>query len=287
MPYIQGSRVEKKFKGSFDHRVVVVEEAIKEHYGEIPVDVLATHSDHAFVLDGHGRVMKVKYDFEDMQVVNIKVCSTKEIPVIEDEDVPAHVSEELKKMVEGAMGGEKISRTQVREVSQLLDKQEVYWLTDVLSGLEEAVSEESKWYEMYQANEEKIRTSLYGSVKDIEGAIPRTRFSKIKSSQIGIFESEMKESLSVIGDFANEIVDECSKMVFDKEQEEFFGAISDSLIVEAQAINRLLVKAGKLIRRDDLGRIAEAHDKIAERGKIMAVVSGYLKKKTQSNKNEE
>jgi hypothetical protein len=83
------------------------------------------------------------------------------------------------------------------------------------------------------------------------------------------------------------MVDECGRMVFDQDQDEFFCAICESLRVEAQAIGGLLGKAEKLMRTEDVGRIAEAHDGLAERAKTMAVVTAYMKRRSQHNDDEE
>jgi hypothetical protein len=228
----------------------------------------------------------VTYKLEDGKIANIESKPSKAIPIIEDDNIPAHVAKELRDLVKKAMSGKPMLRTQVREVSQLLNRDEDYWLSDVLSKLEEA-SGATDWFKMYEANQEHIRTGLYGKIRDIEGVVPTTRYSKIGSSKLPKFEKEIRESLTMLQKLTTQLVDECSGIVFDKDRDEFLGAICNSLIVEAQAINGLLSKAEKLMGSKDVGSVAVAHDRLAERAKKMAVVAEHLKARAQRNNNEE
>jgi len=284
--YIQGSAIDKKFKGSLEHQSLVVQKAIDEHFGDSPVRILATHQKHAYAIDGDGQMLKVTYKVEDDGAVVVKAKPTKDIPVIEDDNIPRFIAGQLRTMVEAASSGKEISRTGVREVAQLLDKDETYWVSDVLEKINEA-ADESEWFAMYEANQEKIRTSMYGNIREIESLFPSTRFAKIARSKLPKFEGELREALAIIADLANEMVDECNKMVFDNSQNEFFGAICESLNVEAHAVSGLLGKAEKLMRTEDVGRMADAHDRLAERAKTMAVVTAYLKTKSHNEENEE
>lgn len=286
MPYIQGSKVDKKFEGSFEHQSLLINNAISEHFEDAPVNVLMTHPDHSFVVDKDGKVLKLTYSIEGGEVKDLKAKPSKAIPVIEDDGISAHVAKELKSLVKSAISGKPMPRTQVREVSQLLKSDEDYWLSGVLTKLEEATGE-TDWFKMYEANQEHIRTGLHGKLKDVEGAVPTTRYAKIVSSKLSKFEPEIKESLTVLQDLTSQLVDECSQIVFDKDRDEFLSAICDSLIVEAQAINGLLGKAEKLMGSQDVGLMAVAHDRLAGRAKIMTVVAEHLKGRAQHNNNEE
>jgi len=286
MPYIQGSAIDKKFRGSLEHRALVVKEAIEDHFGDTAVRILATHDSHALAMSESGEILKVTYAVDKDGVHDIKAKPTKEIPVIEDENVPAFVSSQLRSLVESAMKGKKLSRTQVREVAQLLDREEDYWASDVLAKIDEAV-EAGEWFGMYEANQEQIRTTLYGKIREIESPFPTTKFTSIAPSKLPQFEDELREGLTLVADLVNEMVDECSKMVFDQDQDDFFSAICESLKVEARAIGGLLGKAEKLMRTEDVGRMAEAHDRLAGRAKTMAVVTAYMKIRSLPTDDEE
>lgn len=284
--YIQGSAIDRKYKGSLEHRAQVIGDAIEEHFGDVPINILLTKDDHAFVIDGHGDVLKVTYKVEGDGVEISRAKKTKEIPVIEDADVPRFVSDQIRSIAESVAKGKPIERTQVRELAQLIDKNEKYWISDVIGAIDEA-TEDSRWNEMYEANQEQIRTSMYGRIREIESPFTATKFSKIAPSKINKFEDELREAVGVLSSLVGQVVDECSNMVFDKDRYEFFSAICESLKVEAQAIGGLLGKAEKLMRTDDVSRVAEAHDRLAERAKTMAVVTEYIKTKSHSTGDEE
>jgi len=284
--YIQGSEIDKKFKSSLEHRTLVINSAIQEHFGDTPVRVLATQDDHAYAIDSNGSMMKITYAVKGESVNDIKSEATTDIPVIRDEDMPCFIAGQLRALVEAAVDGEEMSRTQVRDVAQMIDSDEDYWISDVLSKVEEA-AEDGGWYTMYEANQEKIRTAMYGGIREIESPFPSTKFSKIAASKLSEFEDELREAINIIAKLSDGIVDECSNMVFDSDQDEFFSAICESLKVEAQVISTSLARAEKLMRTEDVRRIAEAHDGLAERAKIMAVVTAYVKGRSQHNDNEE
>jgi len=284
--YVQGSVIDKKFKGSLEHQALLVKEAILEHFGDSPVRILATHPKHAYAVDADGQMLKVTYKTEKGVVGEVKAKPTKEIPVIEDEDIPRFVAGQLHAMTEAALKGKDVPRTQVREVTQLLTRDEDYWTSDILEKINEAV-DAAEWFGMYEANQEQIRTTLYGKIREIESPFPTTKFAKIAPSKLSKFEDELREALNLVANLVTEMVDECSQMVFDQDQDEFFCAICESLKVEAQAIGGLLGKAEKLMRPMDIGRMAEAHDRLAERAKTMAVVTAYMRTRSQPNDNEE
>jgi len=284
--YIQGSAIDKKFKGSLEHQASVIREAIEGFFGDSPVNVIATHLDHSFAMDPDGKVLKISYDMNKGQVENIKATPSKAIPVIEDDDVPRFVSDQLRLLVKAMATGKKVSRTQVREAVQLVDKEEPYWISDILDKIDEA-TDASDWFGMYEANQEQVRTTLYGKIREIESPFPATRFSKITKAKLSQFEEELREGLTILASLVGEMVDECSQMVFDQDQDDFFSAICESLRVEAQAICGLLGKAEKLMRTEDMERMAVAHDRLAERAKTMAVVTAYMATKSQPNQNEE
>lgn len=285
--YIQGSAIDKRFKGSLEHQALAIKEALVEHFDGSPVRILATHAKHAYAMTGDGVIVKVTYKVESKGgVTGIKSKPTKDIAVIEDGEIPAFVAGNFREMVEAALDGKGIPRTQVRETIQLLDKDEPYWISDVLEKIDEAI-DSSAWHVMYETNQEKIRTAMHGRIRKIEAPFPSTKFAKISSSKLDQFESELREAVNLVAKLTTEMVDECTNMVFDQEQDEFFSVICESLKVEAQAVGGLLSKAEKLMRSEDVGRVAEAHDRLAERAKTMAVVTAYIKGKSRHNDDEE
>jgi hypothetical protein len=286
MPYVQGSALSKVFAGSLEAQTNMIKDAISEHYGDSPVNIVSVHTDHAFGFDVDGKFLRFTYTVEDGVVKNIDQKPSKAVRVWEDNEVPLFVSKQLKSMVNKMMRGKPIERTQVREVASVIQRDEDYWLSGVLAKLDEATGEAAEWTKMYEANKEQIRTSLHGHIREYEGRLPKTRYSKIGADKISEFENELRESFGVVNAVLQQIVDECTGIVFDKERDEFFGAIRKSLIAEAQTVVGLLGKAEKLMGSEDLESMSMAHDRLAEWAKTMVVVAEYLKDKARPDNEE-
>lgn len=281
MPYVQGSAIDKVYFGSLEHQMSTIRAAIEEAFGGAPVNIVATHQDHSFVCDEKGRFQKVSYKVVDGVVEDVKIRLTRTIPIIEDDAMPLFVAEKLKKMVGAMSKGRTVGRTQVREIVQLIDKGEEYWLEDVLSKINESM-EGQEWHKMYESNMAQIRTLLHGRLGKIESGIPKTKYTSIAKDKLSNFTGELAESLTIMREIVESLVDETQNIVFHKDNE-FFCAIQASLIAEAQAVTGLLRKAEKLMRPEDVGRMAMAHDKFAERAKTMAIVFEYLKDRAQND----
>jgi hypothetical protein len=286
MSYVQGTALDKVFHGSLRHQADIIESALQSHCGEIPINIVAIHADHAYGFDSDGNFLKFTYVVEGKEVKDIQSRASKSVAVMEDDELPRFVKDQLAAMVGKMMRAKPIERTQVREVGSVIDKDEDYWLSDVLKKLNETVTEDAKWFKMYETNREQIRTALYGSLRELEGRIPRTRYSKLGADKLPEFVNELRESLSIVNGVVQQIVDECSGIVFDKKRDEFFGAIRKSLIVEAQTVVGLVGKAEKLMGSEDLESVSMAHDRLAEWAKTMVVVSEYLKDRAHTNNEE-
>ena len=128
---------------------------------------------------------------------------------------------------------------------------------------------------------ERIKTSLYGRIREMEGSVPRTRYARLPSGRLHEFGKEVKESMAILKDRYADVAESCHGLTFG--DNEFLSAVCESLIVEAQAAVGLLGKAEKLARQDDLPMVARAHDKLADRAKNMVLVSEYLRIKTGPN----
>jgi len=139
---------------------------------------------------------------------------------------------------------------------------------------------------MYEANVERIRTSLHGRIRQIEGQVPKTHYSRISVATLKDFDKEIKESMGILADLYSGFISGCNGLSFDEKQE-FLGAVNESLIAESQAVVGLLGKAERLSgRTDDLPLVAKAHDRLADRARTMALVTEYLHGKARTPKND-
>lgn len=279
MPFIQGSKLDKYFRGSLVHRVNAVDAAVAERFADAKAQVMVVREDVAVVVVEGSPVLLVHYEMDGDIATITKESVCKDVPVVESEDMDAFIAGELRDIAQKMAMGESVSRTQVRELASMVEPGGEYWLTGLLAKMDEAAGE-SDWFKMYEANQEKIRTSMHGSLKAIEGVVPRTKYASISPKKLHAFEEEIKESMGAILSVIQGIVDECDAIMFDQKEDEFFGATCESLKVEAQVLTGLLGKAEKLMRSEDMERMSVAHDKLAGRAKQMAVVAAYLKKRS-------
>lgn len=285
MPFVQGSAIDKATQGSIEHNAEVVHQCVREHLSDHTLNIMATFEDHVLAFTEEHVLLKISYKMNESgtyEVVSAK--PSKSIPVIQDEDVAVHVSKGLKSLAKKMMSGKKVERTQVRELAALTRKDEDYWMSDIVAKIEESCGE-CEWFKMYEANIERIRTSLHGRIREIESTVPKTRYTKIAAAKLGDFKGEMKESLQIIGNLFAEYAVLVEGQTFDEKQE-FLTVVRESLIAEAQAVVGLLGKAEKLLGQSELPLVANAHDKLADRARTMALVSAYIKGRAQPTDKE-
>jgi len=201
------------------------------------------------------------------------------IASIDESDVSSFVAGALKDVAGKIAGGKSVSRTQVREMMSLLNGDEIYWVSDIVSRIDE--SSDSGWIDTYSANADRIRTSLHGKIRAVEGRVPKTRFSKLPKSRLSEFKQELGDSMSILGGVYSDVAGKCDGMSFS--EDDFHSGVCNSLFAEAQANGGLLGKADRLMRDDNLSHVAEAHDKLADRARTMVLMSEYLASKS-SNK---
>ena len=289
MPFVQGSAIVKAKRGSLEHRMDVIQHLVQAEY-ENSLNVVATFEDYVLAFDKNKGLRKISYSFNEDGDIEIKSDNaSKSIPIIDDNNMTSHVAGELKKITKLIMNGYGVTesiRTQVRELTPFVRKDEMYWVSDVVSNIDEATCEDAEWYKMYDANIERIRTGLHGRIKEIEGQVPKTHYSKLAEDRLSEFKKEISDSINIINELYSGFIAKCQGFSF-SEKQEFLSAVRESLIAESQAIVGLLGKADKLSWQDsDLSLVAKAHDRLADRARTMAVVSEYIGMKAQSKDKE-
>ncbi|MFA4971371.1 MAG: hypothetical protein WC683_02075 [bacterium] len=204
------------------------------------------------------------------------------IPVFEEAQLPGLVREELRALVAGMMQGTAPERTRVRAVAGLLRPGEPYTLGAALRLAEAAMdaTDDQHWWALYEANQERIRTKMWGSIRELEAAVPHTAYAKLPRSRLPEFDGELRESVGLLAGVCGGIVDEIRDLVFDggrdDDEDRTNGAIRESLLVEAQTLYGVLAKVDQLWTTEDIERMAEAHDQWAGRARVMKIVAAYL-----------
>ncbi len=282
MAYIQGSAIEKARSGSIENRLDTIKNFLGEKYNALRI--VATFDDHVLAFNEDGKFRDISFLMNEDG--SIKITSDKAsrvVSVIQDEDIPNHVSKELNSIVKLMINEDFDVRTRVRELIPFINDTDMIWLSDVMKGINESVKPNT-WSKMYDANIERIKTKLYGRIREIENGVPKVRYSRLPEERISEFKTEVKDSMSILCDRYKIIIEGCKGLQFC--DNEFLGAVCESLIVEAQVLVDLLGKAEKLSRQDNLSIVAKAHDKLADRARIMALMSEYLKLKAEPHNKE-
>jgi hypothetical protein len=283
MAYIQGSAIEKVRIGSIEHKLGDIHDFIQEKYKDA-LRIIATFDDHVLAFNGEGKLRNISFLIDEDGKMRINEDkASRSIPIIKEEEIPSHVSKELKSIAKSMMNGDDVLRTRVRELVPFINDKDMIWFSDIMNGIKES-TKPNEWSKMYEANVERIKTRLYGRIRDIEGGVPKTRYSRLPEERIYEFAKEVNESMSILLDRYKIIIEGCKDLSFCDNK--FLGAVCESLIVEAQAAVSLLGKAEKLSRHEDLPLVAKAHDKLADRARTMVLLSEYLKLKAKPNNKE-
>jgi hypothetical protein len=277
--YVRGEDLEKWMGNSLEARISLVETAVTAKVG-VAVELLATREDGALFRTPDGKLHEATFvtcvGDHGPTVADVAVQPST-IPVHEEAALPRLVSDELRSITADLMDGKAIERTRVRSLANLVKTEEVYHVGQVIAKLDEAcaVTGDEHWYKLYEANQEKIRTAMYGQIRELEAHVPKTAYARLPKTRLTEFEPELRESMGLLAKVMEEIIDVIRPLVFDRD-DEFFGAIRESLIAEAQTLHGLLAKAGELMRAEDLERVAVAHDGLCGRARTMEVVSAYI-----------
>ena len=273
--YVRGEDLERWMQGSLEANIDRVERALAEHAG-VAVEVLATREDGALYRTPEGALHEAAFTQGPTGIEGV-TSKPSAIPVFGAEAAPVLAAAELRAITAGMLEGQAPERTRVRNLTGVLRAGEPYTMGAVIGAVEEAMSVagEQHWYALYEANQERIRTAMWGQIRELEARVPSTAYGRLPRTRLVEFEPELRESLGLLAGVCNQIVDTIRPLEFDRDHE-FLGAIRESLIAEAERLHGLLARAGQLMRAEDMDRAAVAHDRWCGRAKTMEVVAAYL-----------
>lgn len=263
MPYVQSSEVAKYHAGSYEDRMQQLKAAVEAQHGKA-VRLLATHVEHALVVDEDGQFLRANYK-RGKQGLTVSLAAA-DINVVGEDDLFAFVAGEIRSIVESGARGERPDRTRVRDLCSLVQPGEVYTLGAALLGIAEAATD--GWMG-------KLEEAQAAAESPLAARVPTTRYTQLPDGRLSEFVEELRDSMRELAGVCAGVVDEISPLVFHEDDER--SAVRQSLIAEAQAASCLLVKAEKLMASSDAQRTAEAHDNLAERARKMAAVSAWLR----------
>ncbi len=273
MPIVQGTAIAKACHGSREQDLTLIHDAAIAKYGKL--NIIATFESRLLAFNEEKKLREITFRHGEEGLEFVFNRASDAVPVLEDADIPVVVGRALKCATFALMRGENPDASELAEAAALVKPGEPYWLSDVITKIEESIAE-NDWTKMYEANIDRIRTSLHGRIREIEGRVPKTYYAKIAETRLVDFEKEIRESMGILRSVFAEVSTGCTGLSFGEKQE-FLGAVRDSLLAESQVVVDLLGKADKLFGRSGLPMIAKAHDQLADRARTMAIVFEYMK----------
>jgi hypothetical protein len=269
--YISEARLATLRAGSLEERQAAVAAAVQAR--NAGASVVATQADRVVFLDARGDLAEaVIYDGAD----GITVGEAAPVPgVIGDDEVPRHVAGVVRGIVRDVCEGTATDlRTRVRDLALLADAVDGGLLAEALVTMGQAARGIGRrWSRWYEAHEAEIRRRQWGSVRELEATVPPA---------LGEASADRaRDGVRAVAAAAQGIVDAVRSLRFDRGDP--LGAIRESLIGEASTMAGALLSAGGLMLVEDVRdvqRVAQAHDACVRRVRNMAVVAGYLTRRT-------
>lgn len=270
-------------RGSMESFSEHLANAATEKLGE-EVSVFATHKDHAFGIAGD-RVVKVTW--ERTEEGTKVVVENAEVPVINQENMDTFVAKKLDTTVTALLEGDlETSRTRLRAIVRHVLPEGKYWVADGIKLAESALAEKPQWLAVYEDGDGRkaIRKAVHGVLGETEGQVPRTPYSRIPSKRLAEFDTEIRESLTKIGELISGLPGQLKDLKFTEDEAEDIELIAarDSIVAESSILGGAVVVVLKFLREDDLPQAANFHDILAERLRPMLVVGKFLARSSES-----
>jgi len=270
MSFIRETDLGKHRIGSLEQRLTTVRTAVQQAMGEGTI-VLSTHDTYAIARATDGTIKRVSYQLQEGQTSDLAVTEAEDVPILAGLDLDRAAMVDLRETVQTMLDGTPIERTRVRDLAHMARKNRSYWVEEALAEAEVA---DSPWWNYYAPQAPIIREQLHGSIREIEGPVPRARFGKLAAGRLPEFESEMRACLKQIQGVAKGLFDALAPgMAYHKET---VSAVHQSLRSEAQGIAEALAWVSQMDWAGKLPAVATAHDRLAARLRDGLVVRAHL-----------
>ncbi len=227
------------------------------------VEIFATHEDHAFgTIDG--RVIKVTFSDSDGESVRIEDA---DIPIITEANQDEFVASEIRRLAREMMGEDCANLgNRLLAVSRNLQPETSYWASDGFSVGEELLGQGLAWLED-SGGYDAIRGGVE-HVEKTERSVPSVPYARIPKDRLEAFRPELMDSMRVIGDRLDSLVEVMGGFASDARATRVAG--------EAARLRGAIDAILKFSDPDDLPRIAEFHDNLAEWTRPMLVLGAFL-----------
>lgn len=277
-PFVVGDKFAEMRRGSVES-VIDAAEALAEAHLEKKVEVIATHPDCIFVVaEGEDCVRKlgIRMEADGPKVISNRVKEG----LVTEANLEKHISKSISEAVDALLNGEPCN--QLHQAAKLMRKGGRYLFSEERDGLLETSKNPLHWETLYEANRKDIRRVAYGTIREDESRVPKTRYGALPAEKVESFEQELRSSIDAMLGLTTEILSDIRKV--DAKSIDARGWSAKNVLASMQTECSVILdrgsKALSLARKEHLPDLAEAHDRVADTVKSLQVMRRFIQAST-------
>jgi hypothetical protein len=198
--FVPREEVLKLTTGSFEHRAVRVEEALKREKAKFfensEVQVLGTFEDAAIVLSENGKMFKVAYE-ETAGAVTVRGAQAISGTVFPREAMPAYLRKEAKAAADLFLNGHvEQANVKIAQLAKLVEANAVYTDDQIVDSFISDITRTRAWKQaLGEKTEAELKTVLGEAFDKIDANKLQTKFSKLYDGSLTNEEQEQYRNL--------------------------------------------------------------------------------------------
>ena len=277
-PFLVGDKFAEMRTGSVES-VIDAAEALAEAYLSRPVEVVATHADCVYVVAEGEEVVRrlgIRIESDGPKVVSNRVKDG----LVTESNLDAHISKALSEAVGALLAGEPCN--QLHSVARFMQKDGRYLFSEERNALLETAKAPLYWETLYEMNRKDIRKAAYGTIREDEGRVPKSRYGSLPVDKIEGFERELRSSLSETLGIVSEVAKDLRG--YKAASIEARGWDAKNVLATMQAECTVILDNGRkaldLARNEHLPALAEVHDRVADLTKSLLIMRRFIEAST-------
>lgn len=277
-PFVVGDKFAEMRRGSVES-VIDAAEALAEAHLEKKVEVVATHPDCVFVVaEGEDFIRKlgIRVEADGPKVISNRVKDG----LVNESNLDRHIGKAISEAVDALLNGEPCN--QLHQAAKLMQKGGRYLFSEERDALLETAKNPLHWETLYEANRKDIRRLAYGTIREDESKVPKSRYGALPADKIEGFDRELRSSVEALVGLAEEVSKDLSSVNPKNVDARGWSAknVLASMQTECSVILDRGNKALSLARNEHLADLAEVHDRIADTVKSLLVMRRFIQAST-------
>ena len=277
-PFLVGDKFAEMHRGSVES-VIDAAESLAEAYLGKKVEVISTHPDCVYVVaEGEDFVRKlgIRIEADGPKVISNRVKEG----LVTESNLDRYISKCISEAVDAIISGEPCN--QLHQVAKFMQKDGRYLFSEERDALLETSKKPLHWETLYEANRKDIRRVAYGTIREDESRVPKTRYGALPPEKVEGFSQELRSSLDGMLGLASEILADLRKI--DPKNVDARGWSAKNVLASMQTECTVILdrgsKALSLARKEHLPDLAEAHDRVADTVKSLQVMRRFIQAST-------